>query len=39
MERLRDIEGATGIFSVTDGRVVRLTEVVYIDEGFLVPIG
>jgi len=38
-EALRDIEGATGIFSVVDGRVVRRTELVYIDNGTLVPIG
>ena len=38
-EALRDVEGATGIFSVVGGRVVRLTELVYIDNGTLVPIG
>ena len=36
---LSDVEGATGIFSVVGGRVVRLTELVYIDNGTLVPIG
>ena len=39
VEALRDVEGATGIFSVVDGRVVRRTELVYIDNGTLVPIG
>jgi len=39
LERLRDIEGATGVFSVIGGRVVRRTEVVYIDNRNLVPIG
>jgi len=35
---LQDIEGATGIFSVTDGRVVRRTELVRIDNRRLIPI-
>lgn len=39
LEALRDVEGATGIFSVVGGRVVRRTELVYIDNGTLVPIG
>ena len=39
MEQLRDIEGATGVFSVIDGIVVRRSEVVYIDNGTLIPIG
>ena len=39
IERLRDIEGATGVLSVIGGRVVRRTEVVYIDNRNLVPIG
>ena len=38
-EALRDVEGATGIFFVTDGQVVRRTELVYIDDGILLPIG
>jgi ABC-type branched-subunit amino acid transport system substrate-binding protein len=38
-ETLRDVEGATGIFSVVGGQVVRRTELVYIDDGILVPIG
>ena len=38
-EALRDVEGATGIFSVVGGQVVRRTELVYIDDGILVPIG
>lgn len=37
-EDVRDIEGATGIFSVTDGRVVRRTELVRIDNRRLIPI-
>jgi ABC-type branched-subunit amino acid transport system substrate-binding protein len=37
-QNLRDIEGATGVFSVTDDRVVRRTELVRIDNGRLVPI-
>ena len=39
MEQLRDIEGATGVFSVIGGIVVRRSEVVYIDNGTLIPIG
>ena len=39
VEALRDVEGATGIFSVVGGRVVRRTELVCIDDGTLVPIG
>jgi len=38
-EALRDVEGATGIFSVIAGQVVRRTELVYIDDGILLPIG
>ncbi len=38
LEALRDIEGATGVFSVVDGRVIRRTEVVYIDNGILARI-
>ncbi|MDH3271500.1 MAG: ABC transporter substrate-binding protein [Gemmatimonadota bacterium] len=33
VERLEAIEGATGIFSVRDGRIVRATEVVRIQDG------
>jgi ABC-type branched-subunit amino acid transport system substrate-binding protein len=35
---LRDIEGATGIFSVVDDRVVRRTDLVRIDGRRLVPV-
>lgn len=35
---LTDVEGATGIFSVTDDRVVRRTELVRIDDRRLVPV-
>ena len=35
---LRDIEGATGIFSVVDDRVVRRTDLVRIDRRRLVPV-
>ena len=37
-QALRDIEGATGMFSVVDGRVVRRTDLVRIDRGRLVPV-
>ena len=33
-----DIEGATGIFSIVEDRVVRRTEVVRIDNGQLIPV-
>ena len=36
-QELRDIEGATGIFSVIDGRIVRRTEVVEINDRSLRP--
>ena len=39
IEQLRDIEGATGVFSVIGGIVVRRSEVVYIDNGTLIPTG
>ncbi len=39
IEGLHDIEGAAGIYSLVDGRILRRTEVVYIDEGILLPIG
>ena len=35
---LVDIEGATGIFSIVEDRVVRRTEVVRIDNGQLIPV-
>jgi ABC-type branched-subunit amino acid transport system substrate-binding protein len=38
LERLEDIEGATGVFSVVDGRVVRRTRAVLIERGNLTPI-
>lgn len=38
LERLEDIEGATGIFSIVEGRVVRRTELIRIDDGSPVPI-
>lgn len=38
LEGLEDIEGATGVFSVTDGRVVRRTRVVRIQSGTMNPI-
>jgi ABC-type branched-subunit amino acid transport system substrate-binding protein len=37
MERLSGVEGATGLFSIIDGRVARWTEVVRIDDRVLVP--
>ena len=39
IEGLREIEGAAGVYSLVDGRILRLTEVVYIDEGILLPVG
>jgi len=39
IEGLRDIEGAAGVYSLVDGRILRRTEVVYIDEGILLPVG
>jgi ABC-type branched-subunit amino acid transport system substrate-binding protein len=39
LENVREVEGATGIFSVEGGRVVRRTEVVRIEHGTLIPIG
>ena len=38
LEGERDVPGATGIFSVRDGRVYRRTEVVRIEEGSFVPV-
>lgn len=38
-ERLSGIRGATGVFSVRDGRIVREKEIVYVDNATLVPIG
>ncbi len=39
LERTRDLEGATGIISVLDGRVVRRTHIVQIEDGTLKPVG
>ena len=39
IEGLREIEGAAGIYSLVDGRIIRRTEIVYIDEGILLPVG
>lgn len=38
LEELENIEGATGVFSVIDGRVVRRTRVVRIQSGTMNPI-
>lgn len=38
LEGLEEIEGATGVFSVVDGRVIRRTRVVIIRDGTLTPI-
>ena len=37
MERLTGVEGATGLFSVVDGQVVRSTRVVRIQDRSLEP--
>jgi ABC-type branched-subunit amino acid transport system substrate-binding protein len=37
--RVRELEGATGIFSVLAGQVVRRTQVVRLDHGITIPIG
>jgi ABC-type branched-subunit amino acid transport system substrate-binding protein len=39
LERIRNLEGATGTFSVVDGRVVRRTHIVQIEHGTLIPAG
>ena len=39
LARIRDVEGATGIFSVLDGRLVRRHRVVRIDHRTFIPIG
>ncbi|HSG08495.1 MAG TPA: ABC transporter substrate-binding protein [Longimicrobiales bacterium] len=39
LERLRGVEGVTGIFSVVDGRVIRRTHLVRIEHGSLIPLG
>jgi len=39
LERIRDLEGATGVFSVVDGRVERRTHIVQIEHGTLIPAG
>lgn len=38
LKQVHDVEGATGIFSVRDGRVFRRTEVVRIEHGAFVPV-
>ena len=38
LEQLGEVEGATGVFSVVDGRVVRRTHVVLIENATLTPI-
>lgn len=38
MQALSQIEGATGAFTIVDGRLVRLTELVRIDQRVLVPL-
>jgi len=37
--RIRALEGATGIFSVVGGQVVRRTQLVRLDHGVMIPIG
>jgi len=37
--RIRGLEGATGIFSVIAGQVVRRTQLVRLDHGVTIPIG
>jgi ABC-type branched-subunit amino acid transport system substrate-binding protein len=39
LENVRDVPGATGIFSIRDGRVIRQTELVRIEHRTLIPIG
>ena len=39
MDGLRGIEGAAGVYTIVDGQILRSTEVVYIDEGILLPVG
>lgn len=36
---LQNLQGATGVFSVQDGQLVRRTHVVRLDHGTLVPVG
>lgn len=38
LTHLKDLRGATGIFSVRDGQLVRKTHVVRLDHGTLVPV-
>ncbi|MCG6990181.1 MAG: ABC transporter substrate-binding protein [Gemmatimonadetes bacterium] len=38
LEHVHDVQGATGILSVEDGRVVRRTEVVRIEHGAFIPV-
>jgi ABC-type branched-subunit amino acid transport system substrate-binding protein len=39
LERIRDVEGATGTFSIVDGRVERRTHIVQIEHGTFIPAG
>ena len=39
LQRIRNLEGATGVFSVIDGRVERRTHIVQIEHGTLIPAG
>jgi ABC-type branched-subunit amino acid transport system substrate-binding protein len=39
LERIRDLEGATGTFSILGRRLVRSTRLVRIEHGALIPIG
>jgi ABC-type branched-subunit amino acid transport system substrate-binding protein len=39
LEQIRDLEGATGTFSILGRRVVRSTRLVRIEHGALIPIG
>jgi len=39
LERIEGLEGATGVYSVREGRVLRQTRLVLIEHGALLPIG
>ncbi len=39
LAHLKDVQGATGVFSVESGQLVRRTHVVRLDHGTLVPVG
>lgn len=39
MSRIRGLEGATGVFSLVAGQVVRRTQLVRLDHGVVLPIG